>query len=624
MDLSNLKGVGNKKLMQLQTLSIFSIEDLLHYYPSKLEFKDYTDLDSNLILIKIKVVSKTKNFSLRRNLSFFTIKGLYNNELLTFKIFNQPYLNSKVIVDSEISIECKKSKKDYVISKIIFSNEVPYIDIKYSSNYQINSKQIQKLIIQALKDYHHLLDDSISSELHKKYKLLSLKEAVYLIHSPRNIVDYQNAMRTLKYYEAYNFMDYLRQNRVEKKEFDFKEFNLDVVEDFIDSLEFELTKGQRDVITQVSEDMSENTLINRLIHGDVGCGKTLVSIIISKLFVANDYQVAILCPTEILAKQMYENYSKYLDDGILLTSALKPKELTEVYDLIANNNYKFVVGTHSLLNDKLSFNKLGLVIIDEQQRFGVEQREKLISKSNDVNTILMSATPIPRTVGLVLFDNIKLTPIYDLPKNRITVETEFATTLSKEIISDITTEIENDHLVYVVVPVINDGLLNVESIETVYEKYCKIFKKKDIGVVHSKLKAEEIEKTMLDFKAGKIKILIATSIIEVGIDVANASRIIIHSASRFGLATLHQLRGRVGRSNIASKCYIINEKATERLDLFVECSDGFEVSEADYKMRGPGNLIGTEQSGYNMFKLLDVVEDFKVLQCAKDDVLQSK
>lgn len=620
MELSALSGVGKKRAETISSLGINSVEELLHYYPYRVDFVNYTGLDAETIVIKVKVLIKSKISFVRNNFNFFSFKAQYENEILTFKIFNQKFLYNKINIDDTISIVCKLYKNDYSVQKIIFNNEVPFTSVKYRSNSSVSSKQIQTLISKALYEFHDLLDDSLSADLVEKYKLFDIKQAVYLIHNPKTINDYNNALRTLKYYEAYTFMKFLKENRVGNQVYNFDDVEFSSNIKFIKSIPFELTKGQQDVLKDIYSDISHSKRIKRLIHGDVGCGKTLVSIISSHLFISNNYQVAILCPTEVLAKQMYENYSKYLDEGVLLTSTTSKKNSEEIIKKLEVGEYSFVVGTHSLLNDKVNFKNLGLVVIDEQHRFGVNQREKLVNKQENVNVILMSATPIPRTMGLVLFDNLNLTPISDVPKNRVKIKTEFSKTLSNEIINDVKAEVENGNLVYVVVPAINESSVVNYSIETVYDEYKKAFLGIEIGVIHGKLKSKQQESVINDFKTGKVKILLSTTVIEVGVDVSNASRIIIHGASRFGLATLHQLRGRVGRSEIASKCYVINDELTERLELFITCTNGFEISEADFKLRGPGNLSGNIQSGYDTFKLLDVFADFKILETAKNDI----
>ncbi len=620
MELTSLSGVGKKRAEVISSLGINSVEELLHYYPYKVEFLDYTSLDADLVIVKVKVLIKSKVSYLRRNFNLFSFKAQYENKVLTFKVFNQQFLHNKINIDDEISVVCKLYKGDYTVQKIIFNNEIPFINVKYRSNSKINTNQIKTLISKALYDHHDLLENCLDQSLIDKYKLFDLKQAVYLIHNPKSRNDYNNALRTLKYYEAYSFMKFLKENHVDNQGYNFNDVNFSSNISFIKSIPFELTPGQQDVLKDIYKDISNSKRIKRLIHGDVGCGKTLVSIICTQLFTSNDYQVAVLCPTEVLAKQMYENYCKYLDNGAILTSSNTKKQVEELYLKLSSGEIKFIVGTHSLLNDKVNFNNLGLVVIDEQHRFGVKQREKLVNKQENVNVLLMSATPIPRTMGLALFSNVDLTPIKDVPKNRIKISTEFSNELTIDMVNDIKNEISNGNLVYVVVPAISESATMSNSVESISEMYSKHFSKSQIGIIHGKLKSSEQESVINDFKSGKLKILISTTVIEVGVDVSNASRIVIHGASRFGLATLHQLRGRVGRGDTSSKCYVVNEEMTPRLELFVSCLDGFEISEADFKLRGPGNLDGNIQSGYDTFKLLDVFADFKILEAAKSDV----
>ncbi len=620
MELSVLNGVGEKKVELINSLDIYSVEDLIEYYPSSVTFMNYTDLFAETILVKVKVLTLSKVFYARKNFSYFNIKALHNNQLLTFVVYNQPYLHKKISLNSEISIECRVYKNSFVVSKILFDNAVPYVKVKYRSNSKIKSKQIEKLVSQALLFLNGNVSEKLEEKLRKKYKLLSYKEAIYLIHKPRSDVDYKNAVRTLKYIEAFEFMKYIRKNNVEELSYDFSCFDISKSVNFTNNLDLELTQGQKAVVREMLGDVSKNKRFNLLVHGDVGCGKTMVSIIATSLFVANKSQVAILCPTEVLAKQMYDNYIKHISNGVLLTSSTIKRDLNNIHLGLKEGTIDYVVGTHSLLNDDLSFRNLGLVIIDEQQRFGVLQREKLINKQRNVNTILMSATPIPRTVGLVLFDNIKVIQINDLPRNRSSVFTKFEHTLSNDTIEDLKNTVKRNEQVFVVVPTISENNLNIDSIDSVHKTYLKYFSKKQIGIIHGKLNPKQVMEVMETFKKGDFDILIATSIIEVGIDVSNATRIIIHSASRFGLATLHQLRGRVGRGDKEAICTVINDSLTERLKLFVDCDDGFAITEADYKMRGFGDLKGVQQSGYSMFKLLNVFNDINVLECAKRDV----
>ncbi len=620
MELLELKGVGKKKVEAINSLGIFSVEDLLNYYPTRIEFKDYTDLYAVEVIIKVKVISVTKLIRTRNKLIFFRFTALYNNNVLTFTVFNQPYLHKMIKEKSEISVECKSGNGTFIVSRIIFDNNVPYISVKYKSNNKINSKQIKKLIDSSIKEHLDILHESISEKLRDKYKLLPIKQAIYLIHNPKNQNDYKNALRTLKYIEAYEFMKYISENNVDNLDFDFSDFDLSKSIKFTNNLPFALTSSQKSVVREMLDSVVKNKRFNYLVHGDVGCGKTLVSIVATNLFISNGKQVAILCPTEVLAVQMFENYSRHLENGVLLTSNTSKSDML---NLIKSGEYKYVVGTHSLLNDKVEFNNLGLVIIDEQQRFGVLQREKLINKQSNVNTMLMSATPIPRTVGLVLYDNVKVLPIKELPNNRKKVKTIFSNNLSDKIISDIKNEVKSNNSVFVIVPSIKESKLNISSIESVKSEYLKYFSDSNIATIHSKMKSDEINAVMENFKNGKVQILISTSIVEVGIDIPSATRVVIHSAKRFGLSTLHQLRGRVGRGGLDSICYVIDDEMNERIELFVSCNDGFEITEADFKIRGFGNLLGIEQSGYSMFKLLDIYEDLKIIECAKRDVENS-
>ncbi len=619
MDVVNLKGVGPKKVEQLNDIGIYTIEDLFYYYPTSVKYKDYTAVDEEYILVRVRVVSVEGVRYIRGNLNYFKFKGIVDNTLVSFTVFNQGYLRQYIIVDNEVVVEAKRGKSDYNVLKVYVNKSVPFVEVRYKQTKGLKSSYIAKLVQNALYEYHDIIKEEVPDSLIEKYKLFSIKEAMYLIHNPKSEVDFKNALRTLKYNEAYSFMYSLEKNKNEELKCDFTALNTDI-SPFLEKMEYQLTIGQKSVINDVFKDIDGNRCISRLVHGDVGSGKTLISIILSYVFINSGSQVAILCPTEVLAKQMYAQYSKYLDSGVLLTNSVKKSEAKQHAEKIKSGEIKFVVGTHSILNDNIEFMNLEFAVIDEQHRFGVFQRETLINKMKNKNILYMSATPIPRTVGLVLHDNLKMSKVEGKPKNRKETVTKYYESLNEEVIMHIKNQVQSGFNCFVIAPAISENVLNLENVESVEKQYKKVFPKMKISSIHGKMDKEEQNKNIELFRTRKIDILISTTIVEVGVDIPCATTIIIHQASRFGLAQLHQLRGRVGRNSHASYCFIVNDNLSERLEFFINCSDGFEISEADYKLRGPGNLIGVEQSGYNLFKTLDIFEDVNILTTAKNDV----
>jgi ATP-dependent DNA helicase RecG len=405
-----------------------------------------------------------------------------------------------------------------------------------------------------------------------------------------------------------------------------KNFDNQKVTDFISSLPFTLTIDQVNTIEDIKKDFNSVKRMNRLILGDVGSGKTIVSFIALYINYLSGYQGVLMAPTEILAQQHYNNmlktFSKEKLNISLLTASTTKKERNEILAKIKTNEIDILIGTHSLLNDDLFYHNLGLVITDEQHRFGVNQRKLLQKKGSEVDVLYMSATPIPRTLALTIYGDMDISQIKTKPSNRKEIKTKlYKNSQIKEVLNEMLMEIKQNHQIYVIAPLIEDeNDTGMENVNALAEKMNTAFNGLvPIKVLHGKLKAKEKEQIMNDFKANKVKILISTTVIEVGVDVANATMMVIFNAERFGLATLHQLRGRVGRNDLESKCLLISDQEKERLKVLEESNDGFYISEKDFELRGSGDLFGIKQSGEMTFKLANLKNDYKILlQCKHD------
>ena len=404
-----------------------------------------------------------------------------------------------------------------------------------------------------------------------------------------------------------------------------RSINRDKINKFISSLPFELTKDQVNVLDEIFTDLESSKRMNRLVQGDVGSGKTIVAFLAMYALALDKYQCALMAPTEILAHQHYLNMIKLFDGynlrikEILGSTSRKEKEL--IKEELANGEIDIIIGTHALLQDDISFNNLGLIITDEQHRFGVNQRSNLRNKGMMVDVLYLSATPIPRTYALTIYGDMDISIIKTMPSGRKPVKTINISKNSedtKRLLVTIKKELDNNHQVYIVSPLIETEDEEAD-IKKIYDNYTKAFKDYTIGILHGKMTSKEKDGIMEEFQKGKINILISTTVIEVGVDVKNATLIIIYDAYKFGLATLHQLRGRVGRNNLESKCILVSDRDTKRLQIMEETTDGFKLAEEDFKLRGSGDLFGTRQSGDMNFKIANLTRDFDILLKAKED-----
>ena len=559
-----------------------------------------------------------------------TFRCNVQNKIVKVVIFNRAFLKPNIIIGKEVTIIGKYDpKKETIVATNIRLGNLNKVEIEpvYHICKGITSKQMNVFINKALSVVKE--NNNIPKELISKYNLMSEDEAVRIIHNPKDENSLKTALKTLKYEEIFTYMKNIKllkiKNEVHKDVYK-KEVSLNMVHDFINSLPFKLTSDQEKIVFKMLDEICGDTLMNRLLQGDVSSGKTIVAFIISYALYTGGYQTSFMAPTEVLARQHYKNACDLFKDTNfkvgLLTGKMTLKEKRKVYEKIEKNEIDMLIGTHALISDKVVWNNLGLVITDEQHRFGVNQRQTLKNKGLNVEVLMMSATPIPRTYALTIYGDTDTSSIKTKPSGRIPVITKVKKEDEiKDVLEEIYKALKNQNQVYVIAPMIeeNDDS-NYANVYDLKHKFNLAFKNYNVEVLHGKMTNEEKEKVMDEYAKGNIDILISTTVIEVGVDVKNATVMVIFDADRFGLSTLHQLRGRVGRNSLQSYCYLISDKDTKRLKIMEEENDGYKISEADFKLRGQGDLFGSRQSGALSFKLSDIRKDYDLLVKVRDDV----
>ena len=626
-DLTYLKGIGPSTINKLNKLDIKTIDDLIDYYPYRYEILKKSENDHEHMVISVQVMSTpTVNYVKRLNILRF--KALYNNKLINVVIYNRVFLKNSIIPSKVITLIGKYEDK---INKFT-ANDIKLFDIGnrtivtpvYHLVKGLTNNNLNKYINLALDSV--LINDYIPEVLKEKYNFLDKKESLKIIHNPNK--DINNAIKRCKYEELFLFslkMNELK-NKNSKNNIGYsRNIDRNKVDKFISSLPFKLTEDQLTVLDEIFTNLSSPKRMNRLVQGDVGSGKTIVAFLAMYALSLDNYQSALMAPTEILAHQHYLNMVKLFKDYNLnikeILGSTSKKEKESIKEELSCGKIDIIIGTHALLQDDISFNNLGLIITDEQHRFGVNQRSSLRNKGKMVDVLYLSATPIPRTYALTIYGDMDISIIRTMPSGRKPVKTVNITKSNedtKRLLVTIKKELDNNHQVYIVSPLI-ESEDEVEDIKKIYDNYSKAFPNNSISILHGKMTSKEKDGIMEEFQKGKIDILISTTVIEVGVDVKNATLIIIYDAYKFGLATLHQLRGRVGRNDLESKCILVSDRDTKRLQIMEETTDGFKLAEEDFKLRGSGDLFGTKQSGDMNFKIANLTKDFDLLLEAKED-----
>ena len=628
MELNIIKGIGDKTITLLNKLNIYTIDDLVNYYPFRYEILEKTDLNSDRVVIDGVVETSPLFIRLRGKLDKMSFRVRLDDRICNVVIFNRGFLRNNIKINTTITIIGKYDIKHNTItaSDIKFGSisSLPKITPVYHTVSKITSKQINNYILKVIDDIK--VTDIIPSILLDKYKLIPKSEAIREIHRPDDMHLLKNAINHIKYEELFLFMlkmNELKRNRVKvigiKKDVDKNN-----VLEFINNLPFKLTNDQLKVVDEIYNDLTSNIVMNRLVQGDVGSGKTIVSFIAIYINYLAGYQSALMAPTELLAYQHYLNIKNIFKDYNIKVELLtgKTKNKKKLLEDLKNNKIDVLIGTHALIEDSVVFNNLGLVITDEQHRFGVNQRSNLKNKGTNPDILYMSATPIPRTYALTIYGDMDVSSIKTMPSGRVPVKTYLKKNSEiKEVLTMMYEELKNKHQIYVIAPLIEESdKIDLENVYELEEKFNKAFKGiYKVGVLHGKMTKDEKDNVMESFKNNDIQILISTTVIEVGIDIPNATMMVIFDSYRFGLSQLHQLRGRVGRNSLQSYCILISDYEKERLDILTLTTDGFKISEEDFRLRGSGDLFGIRQSGDMSFRLADIKKDYNILIKAKED-----
>jgi ATP-dependent DNA helicase RecG len=636
-ELKDVKGIGPKALSLLNKINIKTIEDLVTHYPFRYEILKRNTLqeveDGEKIIIDGRVESIPILMRFKAGLNKMNFRLVTTSGVVGVSIFNRAFLKSQLAVGTGITVIGKFDKKKNVITasdiKMETLSNTMKIEPVYHCTNGITNKNMSTYINMALLMYGKEIQDYIPQKYLEKYNFSNKKTSLNLIHNPSTIEKLKEVTTRLKYEELFAFMfkiNYLKiQNKKKNQGLD-RTLDHKELDKFIKNIPFSLTKDQKNAIDEIVSDLEAPHRMNRLLQGDVGSGKTIVSFVAMVANSLTGYQSALMAPTEILAVQHYNNLKEFLKDTdieiALLTGSTPKKEKTDIYEKLSNGTIQIVVGTHALIQDDVTYNNLGLVITDEQHRFGVHQRANLQNKGKKPDVLYMSATPIPRTYALTIFGDMDVSTIKELPKGRQKIDTIVKKNSEiKDVLELMYEQLKQNNQVYVIAPLIeeseNSDLTNVNNLKDQMKLAFKDLYK--IDIVHGKMATGQKEMIMNKFKNNEIQILISTTVIEVGVDVPNATTIVIFDADRFGLSTLHQLRGRVGRGSKKSQCILISDSETDRLKIMETTSDGFEISEEDFKLRGHGDLFGTKQSGDMTFKIANIRNDYKILLQAKKD-----
>lgn len=653
-NIDTIKGIGDKTALLFSKASVFCVNDLLHYFPRNYiltpEIKNISDIKEGENCIISATVCKSPSFvSTKSYKKLFTFEVTDKSANLRISYFGMPYMKNHFLLGKTVMLQGVVKKVKNILSmnnpKIISNDEYLRDRGKLIPIYPLSKGLSNKIIQNSIRnifDNEFLLNDYLDEKIRDVNNLLDINEAIKLIHFPESMEDVYKARRRLAFDEFFFFLlniNLLKKDKgVVKNNYPIKDFTF--VNEIITKLPYKLTNGQNAAIEDIKKDLSSGYLMNRLIQGDVGCGKTIVAILASLMAIKDGHQAVIMAPTEVLARQHFADIERMVNDfnldfvkPVLLVGSLKASEKKKIQQGITDNLYNFIIGTHAVIQDKVNYHDLYIAVTDEQHRFGVKQRLSLMNANNNVNVLVMSATPIPRTLGLIIYGDLDVSVIKELPANRLPIKnTVVGESYREKLYQFIYKRITEGRQAYIICPMVEEGELdNVANVLDYTESIRQIFPKSvNIASLHGKMKALEKDEIMNSFKNNDIQILVSTTVVEVGVNVPNATVIMIENAERFGLASLHQLRGRVGRGNLQSYCIFLSgndsEKTMKKLEILGKSNDGFEIASEDLKQRGPGDFFGIKQSGLPDFKIADIYTDADVLSLAKnlaDDYIAS-
>lgn len=630
-----LPGVGPKAVEKFQKLDLYTVEDLVVYYPFRYEdfasksVLDLVDGEKAVVVGTVSTPANVQYYGFKRNRLRFSIKQ--GEAIIAVSFFNQPYLADKVEVGQEIAIWGKwdKAKASLTGMKIVAQSSEDLHPI-YHVAQGISQANLVKLVQAAVdRGYFDLIEENLPAILLEKYRLLPRKQAAFAMHFPRDLEEYKQALRRVKFEELFYFQLNLQVLKVENKAESnglVIPYQRSLVEEKIASLPFALTEAQQSALDEILCDMSSGGHMNRLLQGDVGAGKTVVAGLAMYAAYTAGMQSAIMVPTEILAEQHFESLRQLFPDLsiALLTGGMKAAPRRTALAAIESGEVDMIVGTHALIQEGVVYHQLGLVVTDEQHRFGVKQRRLLREKGANPDVLIMTATPIPRTLAITAFGEMDVSIINQLPAGRKPIITRWVKHEQLPVVLEwLDKEVAKGAQVYVISPLIEESeALDLKNAVDLKEELVAYFgERASVALLHGRMKNNEKEAIMQEFKAGKTDVLVSTTVIEVGVNVPNATVMIIMDADRFGLSQLHQLRGRVGRGSKQSYAVLVANPKTDsgkdRMKIMTETTDGFVLAEEDLKMRGAGEIFGTRQSGLPEFQVANIVEDYAILEEAR-------